>query len=159
VSLERSWTEISDLFKMAGLPLRSLWIMNCKNVTDLSSLGKCPTLRDLQLAKSGVKDLRGLEGLKLTSIAFAGTAVSDLKPLRGMPLERVFFENTPVTDISPLLDSPAIERIGLAESVANVELLSKLPKLKFISPRFDLKNQRPAQTAEEFWAEFDQRKK
>ena len=134
-------------------------MMACKNLTDLTPLKKCPTLRDLQLANSGLRDLHGLEDLKLTAVAFADTAVSDLTPLRGMPLERVFFEHTPVTDISPLLDSPKIEWIGLSEAVANVELLRKLPRLKFISLRYDFKNQRPAQTAEEFWAEFDPQKK
>ena len=158
VNLTLSWTDISDLSTLAALPLKSLKLRDCKNVTDLRALGKCSTLRILDLSLTNVRDLRGLEGLKLTRIACPDTMVSDLTPLRGMPLEWVFFEETLVKDISPLLDSPEIEHIGLSESVTNVELLRKLPGIKFISTRIDFANQRPAQTAEEFWAEVEQRK-
>ncbi len=85
------------------------------------------------------------------------TNVTSLEPLRGCPLEELVFFQTRVADVSPLLDCPKLREVVLPDTVKNVEVLRQHPSLK----RFSRKAINPpqgygsAQTAAEFWAEYD----
>jgi serine/threonine protein kinase/Leucine-rich repeat (LRR) protein len=58
---------------------------------------------DLLLPQVTVRDVRALQGMKLSSLNLAGSAVQDLEPLRGMPLVRLYLSNCKgVKDLSPL---------------------------------------------------------
>jgi hypothetical protein len=62
LSLDLSDTKVTDLSPLAGAPLASLVLAQCRELTDLSALG----------------------GLGLIDLNLSGTSVSDLTPLREM---------------------------------------------------------------------------
>ena len=63
---------------------------------------------------------------------------------------------TGVTDYSPLAECQTLERLLLPPNATGIEFLRQFPKLERISFKWDMTVHRPAQTAEEFWAEYDQ---
>ena len=108
------------------------------------------------VGNSEVKDLTALRGLPIAFLDAALTEIEDLRPLRGLPLVWLSVSDTKVTDISPLLDCPMLEALMVPKTATNVELLKKLPNLRYLSfDKFDGVNFRPAESAAEFWAEYD----
>jgi hypothetical protein len=105
--------------------------------------------------QSTLADLAPLRGLPIKDLRFSHTKVRDLTPLRGMPLAVIHLGATPVRDVSPLADYPELEEIVLPAVHENVERLRPLPKLRYISTDYNAVAERPAQTAEEFWKEYD----
>ena len=134
------------------MPLKDLSLTAAKNITDFSVLPTLP-LERLALQETAIRDLGILRGLSLKFLNVAKTAVSDLQPLRGMPLELLLLDETEVTDLSPLLDCPTLKEITLPPKARNVELLRQLPHVERLSHR--RAGEHPAQTAAEFWNEYD----
>lgn len=58
-------------------------------------------------------------------------------------------------DVSPPAGCRTLERIRLPTGVAGIEALRNLPSLKRLSFRWDNKLNNVAQTAAEFWQEYD----
>jgi len=113
----------------------------------------------LNAMKSGIKDLSPLRGLSIAFLDLDANPFTDISPLRGLPLVWLSLGGSKVTDISPLLDCPTLESIMLPKGVTNVELLKKLPKLRYISDeKFDLPSFQPGETAAEFWQRYDAQK-
>ena len=120
-------TRIADLSPLAGLPLRSIWLMNDVALSDLGPLRGMPLeslvmwgfagddlspLSGLPLkflnCGGGYKklDLRPLRGLPLASLNLNCTQVDDLSPLAGMPLQELMLNCSKVCDLSPLIGTP-----------------------------------------------------
>ncbi len=114
----------------------------------------------LTVALQGAKlrTLDPLRGHPVAQLELSSSDITDISAVRDLPLERLYLGNGKVTDIRPLADCQALEMIELSPGVKDLEPLRKLPKLKYISYRWDDKNRRPAQTTEEFWKEMDARK-
>ena len=87
------------------------------------------------------------------------TLITHLADLGTLPLREISLGRTQVRDVSPLAHMPTLEAIELPEGADGVESLRALPNLKRLSCRWDKTNRRVAQTAEEFRAEFDARRK
>ena len=101
----------------------------------------------------------------LTELLACGTQVSNISQLAGMPLKRLNLFATSVTDLRPLLSCPDLEILGLPSPAKDVGQLRALKKLKRLSERWDYLPSylfpdrhdpgTPAQTAEEYWMEYD----
>ena len=153
-------TPVSDLSPLRApalsASLRSVHLWKCP-VTDFSPLAACTNLEYLDVPATGLADLEVVRGRKLRAAILAFTKVADISVLAGMPLERVTLINTPVTDISPLLQCPTLTELTLPSGAQNVGLLRSLPSLKMISFA-ELTAGAAAQTAAEFWKEYDAKK-
>ena len=147
-------TGISDLTPLRGMPLVALDASNTR-VTDLTPLAACPSLSVLDLSQTSVTDLRALAALKLNRLALSGTAVQDVAPLLRMPLQALYFDGTKVEDLSPMARCTTMESITISRTALDPGPLRKLPVLLRISYAWDSENRQPAQSAAEFWAEYD----
>jgi serine/threonine protein kinase len=103
--LSLSNSPIRDLAPLRGLPLTSLSIVWCTNLTDLAPL-QGMSLRQLAVAECPVSDLTPLKGMPLVRLNLNDTRVSDIRALKGMPLEELVLSGTGVSDISPLQHTP-----------------------------------------------------
>ena len=152
--LRRSPT-ITSLAPLAGAPLRELHLVNLPMVTDLTPLSECVNLETLELSAE-VTDLTPLARLHLTRFEMRGTKVTSLAPLRGQPLHFLDLRGSAVLkDLTPLADCPSLEEIILPDNGADPIPLRALPRLRFISTRVVGNPAHAAQTAEEFWKEYD----
>jgi serine/threonine protein kinase/formylglycine-generating enzyme required for sulfatase activity len=152
---------ISDLSSVTGVGMATLWFAECPNLTDLSPLSKCVTLRDLNLTGSPVADLAPLRGMPIVSIAVSDTQVKDLTPLKGMPLIGFFFHTADTDcDVSPLSECLSLQNMTIPPSARNIESLRTLPALQRLSHRMDYwsQPQRPMQSVASFWAFYDRMK-
>ena len=106
-----------------------------------------------------VRSIEVLRGMALRDLGLSRTQVRDFEPLRGMPLVDLRLGGCSLKDVGFLADLPDLEEIELPDDqVANLERLRKLPKLRFLSSRRDEVTNHPAQTAEQFWKEYDAKK-
>lgn len=145
-------SQVVDISPLAGAPLHNLELLQT-GVADLSPLTNCFTLKKLSIYATKVSDLSPLAKLKLNELKCMWNKVTTLEPLRGQPLREISISGLRVTDLSPLADCPTLEVILLNTAAKNVEVLRKLPRLKLISRR--MSGWGPAQTAAEFWKEYD----
>ena len=144
-------THITDLSPLAGLPLQSLDI-SYNQIGSLDPLAACPQLRRLKLASTRVYDLGPLRGLKLDDLDFTNTNVTDLAPLIGMPLESLRMSKTYVSDLTPLKSMTTLRELVFPPGASGVGVLRGIP-LRDLSTT--LRNDLPAQTAADFWKEYD----
>ncbi len=177
-ALGLSNTGVTDLRTLEELPLRELWLHGTR-ITDLNPLRNMP-LRSLGIMDTPATDISPLRGLRLNELLFLGTHIKDISPLQGMPLEKLQLNAettdlsvlrgmplrelqmgacTGVTDYSPLAGCQTLERLLLPPNATGIEFLRQFSKLKRISFKWDMSVHRPAQTAEEFWAEYDEKTK
>ena len=106
IELDLGGTGISDLSPLKGMPLTSLNLDRCGQVTDLSPLKGMP-LTSLNLWGCSQADITPLKGMPLTSLNLGGTKVIDLSPLKGMPLTSLsLYGCNQVSDLSPLKGMP-----------------------------------------------------
>jgi serine/threonine protein kinase len=158
-SLRIYLTSVANLSPLAGMPLRQLVCSKTK-VSDLTPLKTCTALEDLEADDNpALRDLSPLAGLKLQILAVSGTGVSDLTPLTSMPLRDLRLARTKVTDIRALLNCRDLENVLLPENAVFVDALRALPKLQRISFRWDESLSVPAQSASEFWKEYNVKQK
>lgn len=177
-TLRAGFTEISDLTPLRGAPIQTLSLYYSGNVADLSPLADCKHLSELLVNGTLVADLAPLAKLPLTSLGLTRAPVRDLHPLKdcmtlrelrismtqvtdctpiaGLRLTLLHMGgSTPIRDLSPLAACTTLENIHLPEAAAGIEALRKLPNLKRISFRYDEGIRDVAQTADEFWADYD----
>jgi Leucine-rich repeat (LRR) protein len=153
--LEIDDTLVSDLGPLAGMPIEILNIGRSR-VIDLTPLSACDTLKQLSLYGTSVSDLGPLAGLQLKYLHLGSTKVADLSPLSGMPLERLTADRCPVTNVSPLLQCPTLQMLCLDRTAPGLEKLRTLPALAYVDDQWDTALGRPARTAAEYWAAFDE---
>ena len=151
----RGASRLSSLAPLADAPLKVLQLREIP-VSDLSPLAQCPGLEDLTLVRVPVTDLTPLARLPITRLDCDDLPkLADLGPLRGMPLRFLRISRTAVTDLRPLADCPALEELILPAGPLDPTPLRHLPKLRRLSTRSVGLIITPAQTAEEFWKEYD----
>jgi Leucine-rich repeat (LRR) protein/tetratricopeptide (TPR) repeat protein/tRNA A-37 threonylcarbamoyl transferase component Bud32 len=147
---------------LKGVPVRNVSLdptgrlcvdLRQMTVGDLTPLHDLP-IKELLLSATGIQNLEALRGMPLETLYLDTTNVSDLEPLRGSPLQRIRLHSSHMQDVSPLADCPELEWIELPQNAKNVETLRALKKLRYLSPNWD-SALHPAQTAEEFWKEYD----
>ncbi len=179
-TLNLEQTPVSDLRPLANMPLEELNLMKTR-VSDVSPL-KGLLLKKLQLNNTTVADLEPLRDMPLKDLAIPNTRVTALQPLKDMPLEVLTLSNTDVTDISvlhgmplrtlrlincsklidlsPLAAAKELTELGLPPNAKEIEFLQGFPKLERLSYAVDSNNDwRPDKTADEFWKEYDAKKK
>jgi eukaryotic-like serine/threonine-protein kinase len=155
---------ISDISPVASMPhLNTLGLEKCSDIADFSPLANCHNLTMLDLESCNVKDadLRNIRDLKLHTLILTNDDVSDISPCRGMPLQSIFLAGTKVTDLSPLLQCP-LEDLEVPQGVQHIEAFRSMATLKRISSLTPVSIDgvyRPPQTAEQYWAAFDEGKK
>jgi serine/threonine protein kinase/Leucine-rich repeat (LRR) protein len=112
-SLDLSFTQVRDLGRLKGMPLRELALYGATNVADLTPL-KGMKLQSLAAQRTSVSDLTPLEGMPLKSLDLhRAEGVTDLRPLRGMPLEYLNLSHLTVSDLSLLKGMTSLERLAL----------------------------------------------
>lgn len=149
---------VASLAPLAGAPLQGLRLITLPMITDLTPLSECVDLESLEVQGTPVADLTPLAKLHLTSLALRETKITSLAPLRGQSLHYLDLRgNAVLKDLTPLADCPALEEIILPNNGADPTPLRGLPRLRLISTRLIVATPRsvPAQTAEEFWKEYD----
>jgi serine/threonine protein kinase/Leucine-rich repeat (LRR) protein len=122
--------------------------------TDFSPLAALEKLEFLDAASTALSDLSVVRDRKLRVAKLANTKVADISALEGMPLEWVTLNGTAVTDLRPLHACRTLKQLVLPKNAREVEKLRALPALTELSYR-EKPGGAPAQTAVEFWAEFD----
>jgi Leucine-rich repeat (LRR) protein len=161
---DKSWAltlddqPITDLSSLKGANITQLSIARTP-VADLAPL-RGMRLTNLKIGGSKVTDLSPIKGMALTSVQLSGTAVRDLSPLTGMPLRGLIMTSCKeITDLSPLADmASTLETVILPTNAKDIEFLRAFPNLARLSYKFDATIKGPAQTAHEFWAEYDRAK-
>jgi serine/threonine protein kinase len=161
-SLYLSCGTLSDLYFLKGKALTQLKLIGC-TIRDVGALAGMP-LEYLSLNSCAkVENLDGLRNLPLQTLVLGSCPVSDLSPLEGAPLRLVVLRGCRnVKDLAVLATIPTLEEVVLPPD-ASPEPLRALPNLKRLSYRVVWDSEgygqdRPAQTAAEFWAEYDARK-
>jgi hypothetical protein len=146
---------VSDLSLLRGMPLQKLEI-NLTAVADLSPLRGMP-IKTLTLHKTRVTDLQPISGMPLEVLNLKETAVTDLSALRGMPLSNLRLAGCPqLTDLSPISVSRGLTSLTLSPNAKNFDFLRTFPKLTRLSYAEDkVQGWNPAQSAAEFWKEYD----
>ena len=151
---------------LKGVPVRKVSIdpagrlrvdLNHMTIGDLTPLHDLP-IKELNLEGTGIPDIEALRGMSLDTLNIRFTTVSNLDPLRGSPLAHLRADSGRVKDVGPLADCPELDWIELPQNAKNVESLRALKKLRYLSPNWDSAANRPAQTVEEFWKEYDAQK-
>jgi hypothetical protein len=129
-------------------------------IGDLTDL-RGASISTLNLSNTAVTDLTPLAGLPLAQLSLRGTRVTDLSALRGLPLTGLYLINCrALTDLSPLAECAGLTSLTLPPGAKEIEFLRALPKLERISFHETPKEPtRPAQTAAQFWEEYDAGKK
>ncbi len=150
---------ISDLTILRGLPLQKLEV-NSTRVADLELL-RGMALKQVAISDTKVTDLQPLKGMPLEYLHLGGTAVTDLSVLRGMPLTNVrLIGCQQLTDLSPLAEAKGLTLRTLPPNAKDIEFLRTFPKLERLSfAQAQPDTRLPAQTAAEFWKEWDEKKK
>ncbi len=149
---------MSDLSPLHGLPLSRLSLMHTA-VSDLSPL-RGMSLRWLRLAGTKATDISPLEGMPLESLQLSGTPVADISPLRGMPLENLNMTGCQsITDLEPISKITTFKNVILPPHATDIEFFHASKNLSHLSFQYDSVTKGPAQTAEEFWKAWNQRKK
>ncbi len=157
LDLDLKETTLTDLTALRGLSIRKLNLA-VTGVRDLEPLRGMP-IQELELRNTKVRDLEPLRGMPLRKLGLSFLNVNSLEPLRGMPLTGLYLRASSVRDVGILADFPDLEEIELPEEKAiNIERLRTLPKLRYLSTHWDPVTNHPAQTAAQFWAEYDAKK-
>lgn len=111
------------------------------------------------LATLGVTNLSvrriALDKDRALKLDLANTRFSNLAALQPLPVKSINLSATSVRDLSPLAEFGALEAVTLPPNAQGVERLRTLPKLRYLSLRWNSPAQRPEQTVAEFWKEFD----
>jgi len=107
--------------------------------------------------------LSPLAGMRLDHLHISGTDVSDISVVRGMPLTRIRLHGCKqLTDISPLADAKDLTQLTLPPNAKDIEFLRdrrNFPRLERLSFVEDETSRLPDKTADQFWKEYDAKKK
>jgi serine/threonine protein kinase/Leucine-rich repeat (LRR) protein len=150
-------TTIADMSVIAELPLETLHLGAAK-LTDINQLAACKSLRFLWLSDTNISDIRPLADLKLEQLHLGHTRVRDLTPLARLPLRVLTIDRCPIDSLAVLRDIPTLEQLVVSKNTPGLRSLRSHPKIAYISTRWDTGMDRPAETADVFWAELENRK-
>jgi serine/threonine protein kinase len=158
--LYESGLKQSDLEKLAD-GTWSVYFGRTRNLRDLSVLRLAPPISKLDLSLTAVTNLTPIAKLPIQELRLDATTVTDLAPLRGMPLVMLGLSGcTNLTDLSPLKECRKLASLTLPPNAKDIEFLRNLPQLKHLGYEPDpIDRFRADKTAEEFWKEYDARKK
>ena len=168
-------SRVTDIAVLEGMPMT---VLSVHNVTNPSVIEGMPLVM-LQMFGTQIEDTRLLKGMQLRSLRIQDSPVADVGELRGMPLMTVSFHRLPLSDLSPLSGAPLktlglygcanirdlttiaecreLENLVLPPKCKDIEFLRNMPKLKRLSYLSE-NNENPAQSAAEFWREYDAEK-
>jgi tetratricopeptide (TPR) repeat protein len=147
---------VTDISALHGADISELSLMRTA-VANLEPLRGMP-LKKLWLASTKVTDLSPLRGIQLLSLQISGTAVTNLEPLRGMPLRDLRMTDcTNITSLEPIAGNRTLENVILPANAKGFEFLRGVASLKKLSFRYDPGTKSPAQSAAEFWADYDRK--
>ncbi|MBI5800386.1 MAG: protein kinase [Verrucomicrobia bacterium] len=128
-SLDLSENPVSSLAALQSIPLASLNLAGCTNVSDLGPLKGMP-LMSLNLARlNRLTDLAPLKGMQLTELNLRNCdELLDLAPLAGMPLTLLDLSDTKIVDINPLTGIK-LEWLDLSDcsQVRDIKALAGMP--------------------------------
>ncbi len=152
-------TPVADLEPLRGMPLTYINVNNTP-VTDLSPLRGMP-LKAVDMIGSKVTDITPLAGMKLNVLNISSTPVKDISVVRDMPLKWFYMrDGSPDTDITPLANISSLTEVNIPRGVKDVEVLRSLPKVRRFGYSWVGGGDGQIDTSwEEFWAEFDRKKK
>ena len=158
---DNTWEVLLDNQPITDLTPRSTARQSSKlslmrtQVSDLTPLRGMP-LKTLRLAGTKVSDLTPLHGMPMESLQLSGTPVSDLGPLRGVPLRTLNMTDCPgLTNMEPIAATMTTRSVILPPNAKDFGFLRTFTNLARLSFHYDPTLKAPAQTAAEFWAEFD----
>lgn len=116
-----------DMETFLAMPLLESFNGNHSNITDLSWISGCTTLRDLQVIHTNLASLEGLRNNdSLEFIGLSHTLIRSLEPLTGhSKIQRLFLDHTKITDLSPILSIPTIRELRISEDMTS---LSSFPE-------------------------------
>jgi Leucine-rich repeat (LRR) protein len=98
--LNISGQNIHDLSGLKYMPIKTLNISNTQ-VTNISFLENCDTLRELEIRNTSINDLTPLKNLQdLEKLWIINTKVTDLSPLKNIGLEELNILSNNIKDIS-----------------------------------------------------------
>ncbi|MGB0581006.1 MAG: protein kinase domain-containing protein, partial [Limisphaerales bacterium] len=167
VKLKDGVIKLSTIAQAAGLPLRSLDISDCKELSDISALNLMP-LEELNLSGTDVDDLSIIKTLKqlrkldlsncemltdlselqgltnITELNLSGSKrIDSLSPLRGIPLVRLDISDTELRDIGALtVDN--LEWLSIENTkVININVLSNAPLDYFVAAGTRIRHIKP----------------
>jgi serine/threonine protein kinase/Leucine-rich repeat (LRR) protein len=152
-------SDLSDLTILSGAPISSLKIGQSK-VTDLAPL-RGMQLKKLAINETKVTDLSPLEGMPIEELFLSNTKVANLSVLQHMPLKWLTLRNcSELTDLSALANNKSLKVLTLPPNAANIGFLRDLPQLERLGYR-DSKSdgELPGQPRDEFWKEYDAKRK
>lgn len=134
--LNLSGQKIRSLKPLTGIPLTTLNLAGCTDITDLSVLKGMPLTRLDLTGLSGVTDLGPLKDTKtLTELNLRNCInLLNLGPLAELPLKRLELPGTRMTDLRPLAAMKTLEWLDLGASQArDIGSLTGKPRLKWLN--------------------------
>jgi hypothetical protein len=153
--LQLTGTDVRDLSQLKGVPLTSLSLYGCVNVSDLTPLKDMPlTSLDLTFAYQ-VEDLTPLHGLKLTTLRLGACGkVRDLTPLQGIPLTWLNLQGCgQVHDLTPLRGMDLTEIYLTPKNITKgMDVLRQIESLNIIGIGSEAEKKWPASN---FWKKYD----
>lgn len=107
--------KVISLRGLNGIPLSTLNLAGCTDITDLSALRGMPLTRLDLSGLTGISDLGPLKDAKqLTDLNLRGCInVQDLGPLTSLPLKRIDLNGYRATDLKPLASITSLEWLDL----------------------------------------------
>jgi serine/threonine protein kinase len=95
-----------DLSPLKGIPIQSLTICFCQNLSNISALEGLPIEYLYINSCPLISDISALKNTKLKSIFFEKIKVTDLSPLANSELTSLTLRTVPITTLKPLFNLP-----------------------------------------------------
>ncbi|MEQ1842101.1 MAG: hypothetical protein ABL994_16975, partial [Verrucomicrobiales bacterium] len=152
-ALRLSGCPVTDLSPLRGQPIKTI-ALSTLPVRNLSPVFEAP-LEDVTFRDLPVESLAWLKGKPLKRCELKSLRLNDVEFLRGSPVKECRIQLGHPVDVSPLADCPLLRVLLLDEKCTGYERLRNHPGLKLISFREAPVTALPAQTAAEFWKEYD----
>jgi hypothetical protein len=122
-----------DLSPLKGIPIQSLTIINCPNLSNLTALETLP-LESLHISRCPLLiDISVLKNAKLNHIFLENTKISDLSALANPELHTLILKSNPITTLKPILNLPIKEIELFNIYLTNNDELKSLPLESFSS--------------------------
>ena len=125
--LDLTFSPIEDLRPLACMPLESLVLNCCRDITSLTPLRDMPALRELHIGEADHQTLDPLHGMKLTRLNCANTSIASLQPLTGMLLADLNCSRTRIESLEPLRGMPLTMLQVQYSRVSSLEPLCGMP--------------------------------
>lgn len=137
------YQQITDLSPLSDLPLEYLSLVG-NQISDLSPLAGCGTLRTVDVGENPVRSADALGGLPaLREVGLEATGVTSVEAFAGSGIQFLNVRTTWVTDYTPLESCPALTHLvtgsmpgGAADTLAGLTALERLRL--YSTPQLDL---------------------